>query len=75
MLFINESEKQVLQPVLNDIVMSISAAAQIGNKTMITFGQNIRSAAIVIAMLPILIIYPFMQQYLVKGMTVGAVKE
>lgn len=74
-LFINESEKQVLQPVLNDIVMSISAAAQIGNKTMITFGQNIRSAAIVIAMLPILIIYPFMQQYLVKGMTVGAVKE
>ena len=42
---------------------------------MITFGQNIRSAAIVIAMLPILIIYPFMQQYLVKGMTVGAVKE
>lgn len=74
-LFINDSNRQVLQPTLNNIVQSISASAEIGNKSTLTFGQNVRSAAIVIAMLPILIIYPFMQKYLVKGMTVGAVKE
>lgn len=76
-LFINDTSKQVLQPTLNNIILSISNAAQIGSsvENQLTFGQNVRSAAIVITMLPILILYPFMQKYLIKGMTVGAVKE
>lgn len=75
-LFINDTDKQPLQVTLNNIIQSISNAAKVGNaSSAITYGQNVKSAAIVIAMLPILILYPLLQKYLVQGMLVGAVKE
>lgn len=37
-------------------------------------GASIRMAIAVIGMLPVLIIYPFMQKYIIKGVVVGAVK-
>ena len=36
---------------------------------------TIRMAIAVIAILPVLVIYPFFQKYFVKGITIGAVKE
>ena len=36
--------------------------------------DNIRSATIVVSTVPILILYPFLQKYFVKGVTVGSVK-
>ena len=33
-----------------------------------------KSALILVAMLPMLILYPFVQKYFVKGVTLGAVK-
>ncbi|GKX31795.1 sugar ABC transporter permease [Vallitalea longa] len=37
--------------------------------------QSIRMAITIVATLPILIVYPFLQKYFVKGMTLGAVKN
>jgi putative aldouronate transport system permease protein len=37
--------------------------------------RTARSAQIMIGMLPILMVYPFMQRYFVKGLTLGSVKE
>jgi putative aldouronate transport system permease protein len=37
--------------------------------------QAVRSAQIIITTLPIVIVYPFLQKYFVKGVTLGAVKE
>lgn len=37
--------------------------------------QNLNAAKIVISIIPLLIIYPFLQKYFVKGIVVGAVKE
>ena len=36
--------------------------------------QNLKSAAIFIAMLPIVMVYPFVQKYFKKGILIGAVK-
>jgi len=36
--------------------------------------ESVRAAAIVVAMLPILCVYPFLQKYFVAGVTLGAVK-
>ena len=37
-------------------------------------GENIRSATIVVSTIPILCVYPFLQKYFVKGITIGSVK-
>jgi len=37
--------------------------------------ESLRSATVVAATLPILLVYPFLQRYFVKGALVGAVKE
>lgn len=34
----------------------------------------IKSAVIIVSTLPIIILYPFLQKYFVKGLTVGGVK-
>ena len=38
-------------------------------------GKTLRSAQIFIAMLPIMLVYPFVQKYFIKGLTQGGVKE
>ena len=74
-LFINSTELQPLQTRLNMIINSITNMAQTGQSSHVNiFGQNVRSAAVIIAMIPLLIAYPYMQKYLVKGLMVGAVK-
>lgn len=37
--------------------------------------QNLNAAKIVIAIIPLLLIYPFLQKYFIQGIVVGAVKE
>ena len=37
--------------------------------------EGIKYATIVVAMLPMLSIYPFVQRYFVKGVMIGSVKE
>lgn len=36
--------------------------------------ETIKMAAVVVASLPIIMVYPFLQKYFVKGMLVGSVK-
>ena len=39
-----------------------------------SLSESIESATIIFATLPILVVYPFVQRYFVKGVTMGAVK-
>ena len=39
------------------------------------YSENVKAAAIVITMLPILCVYPFLQKYFVKGVFMGSIKE
>lgn len=46
------------------------------DETVITLpGQSIRMAIALIGILPIIVIYPFVQKYFIKGIVIGAVKE
>lgn len=44
-------------------------------KEMTTTAENVKSATILFSMIPILIIYPFVQKYFTKGVNIGGVKE
>ncbi|SDX63575.1 carbohydrate ABC transporter permease [Paenibacillus sp. CF384] len=62
-------------------VAKLMEEALMKNITVVSSGQPhitpqaIRSANIIVTSIPILIIYPFLQRFFVKGITLGAVKE
>lgn len=78
MLYLNSGNKQTLQLYLRSI---INTAANMQNSMISTemgldnvFSDGIKMAAVFVTMLPIMMVYPFLQKYFVKGLTVGAVK-
>jgi putative aldouronate transport system permease protein len=71
----------VLQEIINSNVVS-EAMRQAGGAASDFLADNsgvtsrsIISSTIVVATLPIIFVYPFLQKYFVKGMTLGAIKE
>ncbi|MCZ8523421.1 MULTISPECIES: carbohydrate ABC transporter permease [Paenibacillus] len=78
-LFINDQSKYQLQFYLYNIVNAMQFIAQMGAGTGVSFGQDMPAESTKMAMAiivtgPILFLYPFVQRYFVKGLTVGAVK-
>jgi len=69
-LYINDSKKYTLQVALNALVTE-----NLGTSGMSMVTPNVRMAGIVIAILPLIVLYPFMQRYFVHGLTLGSVKE
>lgn len=54
---------------------SMAIAAASGSSSAMVTPISIRSSITVVATLPILVVYPFVQKYFVVGMTIGGVKE
>lgn len=73
------SQYYTIQLMLNRISENItwlsSAAQGSGISTASVPTTTARMAIGVLGLLPVLIVYPFLQKYFVKGITVGAVKE
>ncbi|MDF2925185.1 MAG: transporter permease subunit [Paenibacillaceae bacterium] len=75
MIFLNSTDKFPLQTYLQTIVVkvNINAAAEILDNNEVV-QKNAKAAQIVVAMLPILAVYPFLQKYFTKGIVMGSVK-
>ena len=73
MLFLNDTSKYTLQIFLRDIVVNANVAANDMEMGSLT-SEMVRYATIVVATVPVLVAYPFIQKYFVKGTLVGAVK-
>ena len=54
---------------------SVALSAQAGAGASMVTPMSIRAAITVVAAMPILVVYPFMQRYFVVGLNVGGVKE
>ena len=77
-IYLKSDEYKVIQQVLKDVVIA-DAGTSTAFKNVIINGitlnqQNLKAAAIFIAMLPIVLVYPFVQKYFKKGVMIGAVK-
>lgn len=77
LMFLTDSKKWTLQVLVKSLVLDNRAStsgmeASIGDSAPPS--ETVRSAAIILAILPILFIYPFLQKHFAKGVMVGSVK-
>ncbi|GIN69587.1 protein LplC [Bacillus sp. J14TS2] len=70
LLYINDDHKYTLQIALRSIILSNDATS---SGDLLT--PNVSMAGIVIAILPLIIIYPYAQKYFVEGIMLGSTKE
>lgn len=68
--------QQLLIRILSNIAFlrSSAAASVVGNIVITLPGESIRMALAVIGILPILIIFPLLQKYFIRGVVIGAIK-
>lgn len=79
MLYIRTDEKTVLQVILRRIAVERTSTTTAAMMANISQGarfpsRTLETAMIVVALVPMLAVYPFIQKYFVKGIMVGSVK-
>ncbi|MBN1119539.1 MAG: carbohydrate ABC transporter permease [Anaerolineae bacterium] len=75
-LYLNDNDLIPLPVLLRNILISASFNEFVEfNAFSSTFIEALKSAAVLITMLPMLIVYPWIQRYFTKGTLVGGVKE
>lgn len=82
MMYTNNPDLQTIQLFLRKVINDPAISTSLGNQAAqivpdsvrrIT-PQSIKFATMVVTALPIILVYPFLQKYFVKGVTIGAVK-
>jgi putative aldouronate transport system permease protein len=78
LFYINDNTKWPLQVVMRSIVIDQTMLNMGGSSDAALESQivpeNIKSAAIIFSMVPILMVYPLLQKHFVKGIMLGSVK-
>ena len=79
MYYITDPEYFGIQNYLMRIMKNIEflrSNSDMVDETVVSLpGQSIRMAIALIGILPVIIVYPFVQKYFIKGIVIGAVKE
>jgi len=77
MIFLQDRELFPVQLILREILIAndtSSMTSGVGTVDAIPIGETVKYATIVVATLPILCLYPFLQKYFVKGVMIGGIK-
>lgn len=77
MVIIRDESKMPLQVLLKKLIVENSLGQEFStaiDPTTLVSAETITYATIVVSVIPIILIYPFIQKYFVKGVMVGAVK-
>ncbi|OBR68212.1 ABC transporter permease [Paenibacillus oryzae] len=75
-LYLTDADKYPVQVILRQVIILTNGS--IGDTTEIEnvpyYGNSIKMAVIVIATVPIMLVYPFLQKHFAKGVLLGSVK-
>ena len=78
LVLMNTEDKYPLQTYIRQITVQIPAGVTLTTEQYQQLAKNsnkaLEAAKVFIAMIPMLIVYPFLQKYFVSGITLGAVK-
>lgn len=77
LLYLTDSKKWTLQVLVKSLVLD-NGANRVGMEASIGDAappsETVRSASIILSILPILVVYPFLQKHFAKGVMIGSVK-
>lgn len=84
--YVNEKSLYTLQYVVMQLIKQGDVLQKLASETALTGGgstsetaqttsESVKAATIIFSTLPIIMTYPFLQKYFVKGVTIGAIKE
>lgn len=77
LIYLNDTSMQPLSLYLRQLVVNMDMSSQGMKDIMVHINVNprtIRAATMLVAMLPIMCIYPFLQKYFASGIMIGSVK-
>lgn len=78
MIYLKDPAKYPMQTYLRNVINSVDTASldlnSVGAMTTVS-QKTVTAAQIFLAIIPILMVYPFLQKYFISGMTLGSVKE
>ena len=78
-IFLSTKSKYPLQLVLREILLkndtsSMTQIGSVGQSQQEQFRMLVKYCTIIVATVPILVVYPFLQRYFVKGVMIGSIK-
>jgi putative aldouronate transport system permease protein len=78
MIYLQDRSLFPMQLILREILISndtTSMTTDVSSTDVARISQTIKYATIIVATVPVLALYPFLQKYFVKGVMIGAIKE
>jgi ABC-type glycerol-3-phosphate transport system permease component len=79
LIYLQDYAKYPLQLILRDILLAYTASGSVDDAKTLQEMQRIadimKYALIIVASFPVMVLYPFLQRYFVKGVMVGAIKS
>ena len=81
LIYLNDRKKYPLQMILREILVqgtvtneSMDAASMEDAFEFMNLAESLKYALVIVASVPMLIIYPFLQKFFVKGVMIGSIK-
>ena len=74
LLYITDRDKIPLQLALRALLLEETNSSTEAATDAMAMAENLKFATILVATVPILLVYPFIQKYFVKGVMIGAIK-
>lgn len=79
MIYLNKTEKFPLQLILRSILIQSQVSAEMSDdfsviEESMRIAEQIKYGVIIVACVPVLAMYPFLQRYFIKGVMIGSIK-
>ena len=77
MIYLNSRDKWPLQVILREILFESTESLRTGESAGLekaAIGPQLKMATVIVTIVPIAMVYPFLQKHFVKGVLIGAVK-
>ena len=75
LLYIKDVDKMLIQNTLRGMINNATTTDGMGlDSSQLALSESIKMATVVVSLIPIMCLYPFVQQYFTKGVMLGSVK-